>query len=57
MGGPVDSDLVTRAKAAKELTKEAWAEVLGTTIGVFPSWFANRKQFGVWGRCAKAGVN
>ena len=53
---PVDSDLVTRAKAAKELTKEAWAEVLGTNIGAFPSWFANRKQFGVWGRCAKAGV-
>ena len=57
MGGPVDSDLVAKAKAAKKLTQKPWAPVLGTTIGAFSSWFANRKQFGIWGRCAKAGVN
>ena len=56
MSGPVDSDLVARAKAAKKLTQMPGAEVLGTNIGAFPEWFGERKQFGVWGRDAKAGT-
>ncbi len=50
MSGPVDSDLVARAKAAKKLTQMPGGEVLGTNIGAFPPWFGERKQFGLWGR-------
>ena len=52
----VDSDLVTKAKAAKKLTQEPWAAVLGTDFGAFPPWFGERKQFGLWGRDAKDGT-
>ena len=53
---PVDSDLVAKAKAAKKLTQEPWATVLGTTIEAFPKWFGERKQFGLWGRDSKDGT-